>query len=189
MTRHANRLSFALAALAALSGCATSASKRSDALRQELDGLVYEKPLDEVWQEARLLLAERDFPLAGADAKAVGQKGNWVERILSPARETSTGPYDPGLLQSLGAVKSSPPAGGGEQQWLDTGWNYYGERYHLEGRKLVGGCKVTFTKLKEDRTDRQVTKTRDVEIELDLARRLAPDAAERIEAKAQEAAR
>ncbi len=174
--------------LLALSGCATAANKRAEALEQELDGLVYEKPLDEVWQEARLLLAQRDFPLAGDDAKAVGQTQRWVDKILSPAHETTTGDYDPGLFQSLGAGDATRKRGS-DKQWLDTGWNYYAERYHVEGRRLLEGCKVTFVKIKQDRTNRDVVKTRDHEMELDLARRVAPDAAERIEQKAREAAR
>jgi hypothetical protein len=163
----------------ASSGCASARAVRKERLQRELDALVYPRPLDEVWQEARRLLAERDYPLAGKDAEAAGQRQmSWAERIISPARETGSA-QEGGLLQRAGVVKGSPSA----TQALDTGWNQYGERYHLEGWSQAGGSRVVFTFLKQDLTDRRSEETRDVELELELLRRLDPSAAARIEAR------
>ena len=44
--------------------------------------------LDDVWQEVRKLLAEREYPLSGKDAAAVGQgETNLAARLFSPAKE------------------------------------------------------------------------------------------------------
>jgi hypothetical protein len=172
----------ALAAGAALalagSGCATAASVRKERLQHELDGFACAKPLDEVWQEGRRLLAERGFQLADKDAEAVGQKPmSWAEKILSPARDT--GPAtESGLLQRMGVVKGKNVSGAA--QALDTAWSQYGERYHVEGWTEAAGSRVVFTFIKQG-TDRQETKRRDLEMELDLMRRVDPAAAERIE--------
>ncbi|HET9596764.1 MAG TPA: hypothetical protein VFP65_14340 [Anaeromyxobacteraceae bacterium] len=162
----------------ALASCATAASMRRERLQRELDAFAYAKPLDEVWQEGRRMLAERGFPLADKDAEAVGQKPmSWAEKILSPARET--GPAtEGGLLQRMGVVKGRNLSGAA--QALDTGWSQYGERYHLEGLAEGTGSRVLFTFIKQG-SDRQETKSRDLEMELDLMRRVDPEAAERID--------
>jgi hypothetical protein len=166
--------------VAASAGCATAGKVRQERLRRDLDAFSFSRPLDEVWQEARRLLAERGYQLADKDAEAVGQrKMTFAERFLSPARET--GPAtEGGLLQRLGAVKARSVSTAA--QALDTGWNRYGERYHLEGWSQEGGSHVVFTRLKLDRTDRQSEETRDPELELALVHRLDPGAAARIEA-------
>lgn len=171
------------AVLVAATGCASAQARKARALELErqLDAFTYDKPLDEVWQQARLLLAERGYPLAGADASAAGQtEMGWASRLGSPARATSVGVPRPGLLQALGLAETEKPAV--DTQWLDTGWNGYDERYHLEGTKIGSGCRVIFTHVKADRTDRRDVRTRDLEMELDLARRVDPDAAARIDA-------
>ena len=142
----------------ASAGCASARAVRKERLQRELDSFAYPRSLDQVWDEARRLLAERDYPLAGKDAEAVGQRPmSWAERIVSPARET------------------------GAAQALDTGWNQYGERYRLEGWGEAGGSRIAFTFLKQDRTDRRSEETRDPELELELLRRLDPRAAARVE--------
>jgi hypothetical protein len=161
------------------SGCASARAGRlrKERLRHELDSFVYPRPLDEVWQEARRLLAERGYPLAGSDAEAVGQRPmGWAERIVSPARETGPA-LEGGLLQRMGAVKATS----GAAQALDTGWTQYGERYQLEGWSQGDGSRVVFTHLKQDPTDRRSEASRDPELELELLRRLDPAAAARIE--------
>jgi hypothetical protein len=181
MTRLTACLAAALAVAA--SGCASlhAQKARQEQLRRDLDALRYARPLDEVWQEARRLLADLDYPLAGKDAEAVGQRPmSFAERVLSPARETSAGDSASGLLQRLGVGKGASSSDA--TQSLDTGWNKYGERYHLQGWAEGGTSRVVFTHLKEDRTDRHAEATRDLEAELDLARRLDPEAAQRIEA-------
>jgi hypothetical protein len=170
--------------VAATSGCASAQASRARAreLEKQLDAYRFEKPLDEAWQQARLLLAEQGFPLAAADAKAVGQPVmNWAERLGSPARATSVGVSQAGLLQALGVDVGDKPAS--DVQWLDTGWNGNGERYHLEGIKDGGGFRVIFTRVKADRTDRRDARSRDLEMELNLARRVDPEAAARIDAE------
>jgi hypothetical protein len=182
-----NRLSacIALGTLLLASGCATAQSKRRDTLLQEFQTFTYDKPLDEVWQEARLLLAERDYMLVGEDAKAVGQtKYSAIEQALSPAHETSTDDYDAATFQILSGTKHK------DRQWLDTGWDYYRQRYHLEGRRLPEGCQVLFFKLKQDLASGGfTTRERDVEMELDLARRVAPARAQELESKANAASK
>jgi len=172
--------------VAATAGCAAAQARKARAreLETQLDAFRYQKPLDEVWQQARLLLAEQGYPLARADAKAAGQaEMSWVERLASPARATSAGAPQGDLLQMLGLVEKSPAEKpSSDLQSLDTGWNGYGERYHVEGMKDGGGCRVIFTHIKADRTDRREERTRDREMELDLVRRADPEAALRIEA-------
>ena len=161
----------------ASSGCASARAVRKERLQRELDSFVYPRPLDQVWDEARRLLAERDYPLAGKDAEAVGQRPmSWAVRIVSPARETGAA-QEGGLLQRAGVVKERP----GATRALDTGWNQYGERYRLEGWSEAGGSRIAFTFFKQDRTDRRSEETRDLELELELLRRLEPPAAARIE--------
>lgn len=167
----------------AAAGCASVQASRARAreLEKQLDAFRYQKPLDEVWQEARLLLADQGYPLAAADAKAAGQTVmSWAERLGSPARATSVGVPQAGLLQALGVGVGDKAAS--DVQWLDTGWSGNGERYHVEGMKDGGGCRVIFTHIKADRTDRRDERSRDLEMELNLARRVDPEAAARIDA-------
>jgi hypothetical protein len=163
----------------ASSGCATAGKVRKERLQRDLDAFSFSRPLDEAWQEARRLLAERGYQLADKDAEAVGQrKMTFADRFLSPARET--GPAtEGGLLQRLGVMKGKPVSSAA--QALDTGWDRYGERYHLEGWSQAGGSRVVFTRLKQDRTDRHSEEVRDLELELALVHRLDPTAASRIE--------
>jgi hypothetical protein len=172
-------LAAGIALAIASSGCASARAVRKERLQRELDSFVYPRPLDQVWDEARRLLAERDYPLAAKDAEAVGQRPmSWAERLVSPARETGAAP-EGGLLQRAGAVKGRS----GATQALDTGWNQYGERYHLEGWAEAGGSRIAFTLVKQDRTDRRSEQNRNPELELDLLRRLDQPAAARIEAR------
>ena len=161
----------------ASAGCASARAVRKERLQRELDSFAYPRSLDQVWDEARRLLAERDYPLAGKDAEAVGQRPmSWAERIVSPARETGAA-QEGGLLQRTRGAKGRS----GATQALDTGWNQYGERYRLEGWGEAGGSRIAFTFLKQDRTDRRSEETRDPELELELLRRLDPRAAARVE--------
>jgi hypothetical protein len=163
-------------------GCASLAAQRARtlALGRQLDAFRYAAPLDDVWQQARRLLAERGYPLAEADAKAVGQPPMSVPaRLFSPARETSTSERKHVALidnTRVGASAGTP--------WsLDTGWNTYWQRYHVEGRVTAAGCRIIFTWLEQEQTDRQVVATRDLELELELIRRVDPASAAGIESK------
>ena len=77
--------------------------------------------MDEVWQEARRLLADRWFPLASKDAAAVGQReASLPQRIMSPAKATKPIEEVEGLLPALGL--GDKPSGAVNGLQLDTGW-------------------------------------------------------------------
>jgi len=166
----------------AASGCASVRAQhaRNRELAKELADFRFEKPIDEVWQEARLVLVAAGYQLVGADATAVGQSNpNAVARIFSPAHETAPGVGGDNVLGKVGLFKD--PGAGGGRQYLDTDWNQYFERYHLDGYNYGDSCRVIFMHVKGDR-DHQDVWTRDYEMELDLIRRVDPDTAARMEA-------
>ncbi len=152
----------------AAGGCAAqrAAAARTRLLQEKLDELRYSRPLEEVWGEARRLLAEKGYPLAGRDAEAVGQKPAFLSSIFSPAKETQP-----------------DPAGG---QFLETGWGPGPLRYRLQGSTEGSSTRVAFWAIAEDPTehgrDALARPSRDVDMELELARRLDPEAVARIEA-------
>jgi hypothetical protein len=176
------------AGIVAAAGCASvqTGRARAEYLTRELDAVRYAQPLDEVWDEARRLLADRGYPLVGADAKAVGQSDVWLTNVFSPGTETrSTSAGATGLLPNL----LSRPSGGTADddrgaRFLETGWSRNRDRYRVDGWRDGPDCRVTFTAILEDRTEhqREAGRHRDLEMELDLARRLDPEAAARIEA-------
>lgn len=175
----------ALALLAGAVGCASfqAGKKRTQRLQHELDALRYSRPLDEVWQEARRLLSERGFPLASEDAAAIGaSEMSLAERIFSPARKTYRVDEDVGLLQRMGVAgsKTSGVTGLG----LETGWGKGSprERRHMEALAEGEQVRVVIMRVVEDVTDHRESSARDLELELDLARRLDLAAAERVEA-------
>jgi hypothetical protein len=158
--------------LAGLSGCAGLAASRAAEARlaKALDSARCERTLDEAWAEARRLLAERGYPLSGADAQATGRTPGFLERpgilgrLLSPARET----HDEGA-----------------RRVLETGW-LQSRRYRLAGAQDAPGCHVAFLAIREDQSeharDALEPPRRDLQLELELLRRLAPDEAARVEA-------
>lgn len=155
----------ACALLCALAACAPLVARRDRerALERELAASRAAQPIDVAWQEARRLLAERGYPLAGRDAAAVGQPPmGWAERIVSPARETS----------ERGPLERS----------LDTGWSRARERYHVESRPSGDGWEVVFTRVDGAQGDRRGMPRRDLELELALLRRVDPAAAGRVDA-------
>jgi len=176
----------AVAFLLAASGCASlqASRAREKALVAQLEAFRYEKPLDEVWQQARRLLAELGYPLASDDAAAVQQKEtSLVERIVSPAKDTRPRSADVGLFQRFaGAGSSGRALGPDDERFLETGWRRQGDRYRVDGLHDDRGCRVLFTRIFQDRTDHRDVPERDLEMELDLARRVDPEAAVRIEA-------
>lgn len=176
----------AVALLTLAAGCAStqSARLRAERLTAQLDGLRYQQPLDDVWDEVRRLLADRGYPLAGADAKAVGQKESFLSGVFTPARETFDPGDDTGLLQRWGVVRT-PSAGSADarkRRALETGWRRTAGRYRADAFVDAVGVQVIFTRFDEvGGDDRQGRPSRDPELELDLARRLDPRSAERIE--------
>jgi len=181
----------ALVLLAGITGCASVRARtaRTQRLQAELDAHRYAEPIDQVWLEARRLLADRRFPLAEDDAKAVGQKEmGFPEKMFSPAK--STRPLEEGaeLVERMGASGSPASVSG---RTLDTGWGPASprERRHLEAITDGARVRVNFWRVVEDAADRSTTTERDLELELELARRLEPASAERIEAAAAAAAK
>ena len=169
---------------AAAAGCASLQARRERTrrLQAQLDEFRYARPLDEVWLEARRLLADRGYPLAGEDAKSVGQpEMEFGDRVLSPAKETYPYGEETGLLQRLGVVgggRKGDPTG----RSLDTGWRRTRDRYHVDGFQDSRGCRVVFTRVVEDPTEHRAQRERDFEMELDLARRVDADGAARVDA-------
>jgi hypothetical protein len=140
---------------------------RAAVLRAELDAYRHPRPLDEVWQEARVLLHEGHHGLAGKDLEAVGVEGpKFLITLFSPARETTTG-----------------PAG---ERVMETGFGpgVVRRRYHVEGQGGPAGSRVIFVAIVEDPTEHGRDgrdRARDLEMELALVRRLDPGAADRID--------
>jgi hypothetical protein len=152
-----------VAALA--SGCAIAAQRaRTRALERELAAWQSPQPLEQVWQQARLLLAERGYTLGPKDAEAIGRSPmSWIERLVSPARDTrERGPFE---------------------RSLETGWSRVRDRYRVECRPRGGdgGWQIVFLRIEEAMTDRPGEPSRDVELELALVRRVDPAGAARID--------
>jgi len=164
-----------LAAVTATSGCAGArAAKAAEArLQGQLAGARCDKTLDEAWDEARRLLAERGYPLAGPDAKLAGQEAGILERAGDAG----------GVLGKMLTRARQTREEGGERV-LETAW-YRHRRYKLVGSAGAPGCHVTFLAIREDQyepnRDTWEAPLRDLQAELELLRRLAPDEAARIE--------
>ena len=184
--RHAPVL-LAAALLASAAACASVRANqaRTDALRQQLDEQRFAKPMEEVWLEARRLLADHGYPLAGEDATAVGQAEMGLgDRLFSPARETHPYGEDTGLLQKLGAFGGKKKSGGGRTGLsLDTGWRRTPDRCHVDALQDERGVRVAFQRITQNTTEhREEAPVRDLELELELLQRLDAEAAARLEA-------
>jgi hypothetical protein len=165
-----NRIAIWLAAalLASTSGCAAAAAQREAQQRLEraVDPYRYLQPEEEVWGAVRRLLADEGLTLAGQDAEAVGQPVAGFFAWSSAARETTVLP------------------GGGRS--LETDWKIGGVRYRAELRPGPRGAAVVFTRINEDANSprHDGLSRRDPALELELVRRLSPEAAAAIEAQA-----
>ena len=162
-----NRPAALLAAvLAAASGaCAAVQGQREQYLQARLDAFRFSKPLDEVWPQVQRLLADKGYPLVGKDGEAVGDEHGTLYSLFSPAKETSR--------ESDGSRR------------LETGWRRDQTRYRVAGTPDGAGCRVVFTLLHEDTTEHghdARERKRGLEMELELARRVDPEAAASIEA-------
>jgi len=162
-------------ALLVVGGCAGLGGDRArvQRLEHELSAATCGRTLDEAWDEARRLLDERGYELAGADARAVGK---------TPGLASSIGPF--GSL--LSAARETREEGAGRV--LETGWRS-GWRYRLEGSLAAPGCHVAFLAVAEDPSQRGrdawQAPRRDSALEFELLRRLAPQEATRFEASVQ----
>jgi hypothetical protein len=153
----------AAATLAA--ACTTPAHRAAQAraahLAREVPAVRYDRPVEEVWGAVKALLTERGYPLAAEDAAREGLASGVLVNVFTRARRTRIEP---------------------DGSWrLETGW-LAGVRYRAEALPGPAGVRVALTRFEEDRTEhgRDRTSARDPELELELARRLAPEAAERI---------
>lgn len=157
----ANAWVTAVALTALCAGCASLAAQRARTrhLDAEMKALRYPQPVEQVWGELSALLKERGFPLA--DARS-GEGLGILKSLFSPARGTA--------VTSKGV-------------WmLDTGWAQDATRVHAEATPGEGGTQVVLTRIVRDRIDYGKGEPhRDLDLELELARRLAPDQAARIE--------
>ncbi len=155
---------------------------RQERLQAELNVVRYSQPREEVWQQVRQLLADRGCLLAGDDAKAVGQDSSGFKQFLSSARQTRPYQEDDDLLRLLGLMASSAPKFGEGSVSLDTGWRRKeGDRYHVDGLVMPDGFRVVFTRVEQDISNYREIRSRDLEMELALARRVDPQVAARIE--------
>ena len=171
-----------LAIVAAAGGCAgvRAQRERQQRLAGALDAQRYARPVAEVWLEARRLLAAEGYPLAEEDAKEVGQRPmGLASSLLSPARATHPLAAERGLLQELGVLRRDE--GGPRGLALDTGWSRELRRQRAEAFEGDGGVRVVFTRIQQLATDRQEERSRDLELELALLRRLEPAAAAQVE--------
>jgi len=167
MSRALARLAATSAVALLLGGCAGVLAQRERArgLASRLDAYRLPSPLDTAWPKALRLLADLDFPLAEADAKAVGQR------------------YEPRFMASLTA-RSRATQDDGTVRLADTDWGPGGVRYHLEGRAEGDHCRILLWQVAEDRTERNrdAGTRRDAELELKLVTQLDPAAAPGLEA-------
>jgi len=147
-------------------GCASLSANRAGGkvLRTELGTFRYRQPLDVIWPEVQRMLADRGLALAGQDAKAVGQKSGFMSQFSSAAKETSS-------TGTGGLV-------------METGWNEYGFRWRAEAEPDAGGLRVVFTQIERNASEQagwDGVSLRDYEMEMDLLRRVDPEAASRID--------
>ena len=192
MPRSTAWLALSLAAGIAVSGCASAkaARARSDYLKAQMEPLVYPKPIEEVWPDVLRLLSDKGYPLVGDDAVAVGQSESWFTNFLSPGSETRIGSADKanatGFFPYLLPSSKGPPKGEGTWRYLKTGLSKELRMYRVDGLAEETGCRIVFTAYTASTADHQYfisdTAKRDYAMELELARRVDPAAAARIDA-------
>jgi hypothetical protein len=143
--------------------CATVGVARREArLRDLLDRHLIEKPLAEAWPEAMRVAMERGFQLVGQDRAALGlpPQSTWGN-LLAKGHET----------QRLGA----------DGLVLETNQDGEGRRYRIEGRPAgAAASRVRFIVVERHRDDPGEEESRDSDAELELVRRLEPEAAARL---------
>jgi hypothetical protein len=145
--------------VSALLVLACAAAQREARLRRELDGHRLGQPLAQVWPSALRLLDERGFDLASEDRVSIGKAPlNIAARFLSQARGT----------------RSTR-----DGRWVaETDLDASDVRYRVEGADTGDGtCRVTFHRLAGSLEGQDVREHRDVDLELELVRRVDPAAA------------
>jgi hypothetical protein len=158
---HAPRLPVAvLLGLLLPAACATvGAARQESRIRDLLDRNSIEKPLAEVWPEAMRVAMDRGFQLVGKDREALGlpSQGTWGN-LLAKGHETQRLGRD-GLV-------------------LETDQDGEGRRYRIEGRPAgAAASRVRFVVIQRHRDDPSEEESRDTDAEVELLRRVAPEAA------------
>jgi hypothetical protein len=145
-------------------GCSSLAegTRRDARLREELDQHRFQQPLAKVWPAAMRLVRDRHFELVGRDWAVVG------EPEQSPWKRLTGGGFQTRRFGDHGLV-------------LETRETPARVRLRVEG--VESGertCRVTFTAIRRTGEAPSDERGRDIDLELELVRRLEPDRAERI---------
>ena len=153
----------AASALAFSLGCSLNAQLRRDTrLREGLDQHRFRQSLALVWPAAMRLVTEHHFQLVGRDRVAVG------EAEQSAWKRLTGGGFQTRRFGDHGFV-------------LETRENAPRVRYRIEGVDTGNGtCRVTFTAVRRTSEAPSEEKSRDLDMEVELVRRLDPGEAARI---------
>lgn len=154
--------------LVSLAACASMS--RTAALRNAMATEQIRQPLETVWPNALRLLQERDFPLIGKDRVVAGgaEQSGWT-KIFSWGFETRRSP-DGRMI-------------------AETDYDNRRLRYRVEGIPSSDGCRIIFTAI-QGSVDTPDEQTRvDAALGLELMRRVDADAAARVDANVEAAAR
>ena len=145
-----------------LVACSMTTQVRRDAqFRRELDAARINQPLAGVWPVVLHLLADHGYQLVGGDRLVVGAPPAARYKRLT-AGGFETGKTDHGLV-------------------LETMTDASGVRYRAEGRDLDGkACQVRFTAIRLTGSSPSEERSRNLDLELELVRRLDPEQAKRI---------
>jgi hypothetical protein len=154
------------ALLLALSSCSlVSGARREGRLREALEARPLPRPCAAVWPDALRVVAERGYELVGADRDALGLPA------LHPWRAALSKGFETRALGAGGRV-------------LESGADADGHRYRVEGREAGGGCEVRFLVVTMRDGPGSEETGRDAGAELELLRRVDPEAAAAVEAAA-----
>ena len=145
-------------------GAVTAQARSETRLRARLDEHRIHRPLREVWPLARLLVVERGFQLAGRDRAAAGQPPEGLGFVKQITR---------------GGFETRPDGKGGAT--LETRENRDRLRYRVEGLDAgEGTCRVRFVAVRRTGSSPSEERSRDLDLEVELLRRLEPEEARRI---------
>jgi hypothetical protein len=149
----------------------TAQVRRDDRLREALDAHRIQQPLSVVWPAALRLLADHHYQLVGRDRAKVGapEESRWKPFMARGFATRKLG--DHGLV-------------------LETRENQSSTRYRVEGiDSPANTCRVTFTSVRRTGEVPSEERSRDLDLELELIRRLEPEVAARILQAVESAAR
>jgi len=145
--------------------------RRESRLREQLDEHRFQQPAAKVWPAVLRLLDDRHLRLAGRDRAVVGAApDSWLSKLTK------------------GGFESRADGKGGLV--LETREDPSALRYRAEGMDTGGGtCRVVFTAVRRTGRTPSEERSRDLDLEIELVRRLEPEAAARMLATAEAAAR